>query len=292
MPPPSPTVASWELALRLKQRREQLGVEVKRITDVLSFTRNYWSAVENHRTVLSAEKLATLLGLLEFDEDEQRELMALRDTAKQRGWWASYSALFNAEALRFFGLEYGALAIRCYESLMLPGLLQTDDYARAIMAADISVRKVEIEPRIEVRRQRRSRLYGDDPLLLTVIVSEAALQQQIGGYSVLRDQLRDLVRTIEQNQDTIVFRVVPFTAQSCGLFGASTMSLIDFVSPRLPVLGWQESVTMSQVIENTGELRHLSLVFDEALDAALDSKDSLALIEEAARAMETWATRK
>jgi transcriptional regulator with XRE-family HTH domain len=108
VPPESATVAGWELALRLRERRMELGMEVKTITDRLGFTRNYWSAVENERKILSAEKLAQLLDLLEYDKDERDELLGLRESARLRGWWAGYSALFSYEILRYIGLEHGA----------------------------------------------------------------------------------------------------------------------------------------------------------------------------------------
>src|SRR3954447_3360211 len=79
---PSPVVASWELALRLKQQREQLGIEVKTITQALGFTRNYWSAVENERKILSQEALARVVDLFEFDDEEKAELLALRTAAR------------------------------------------------------------------------------------------------------------------------------------------------------------------------------------------------------------------
>src|SRR5262245_24904150 len=107
MPPLSSTVATWELALRLRERRDRLGIEVETITEALGFTRNYWSAVENERRILAEEKLAALMELFEFDHDEQRELLALRESAKQRGWWAQFSGLFSDRLQRFFGLEHG-----------------------------------------------------------------------------------------------------------------------------------------------------------------------------------------
>src|SRR5256885_4692789 len=106
--PPSPVVASWELALRLKRRREELGIEVRTITESLGFSRNYWSAVENERKILSPESLARIIELFEFGDEEKLELLELRAAAKERGWWSRYSALFDNEIQRLFGLEQGA----------------------------------------------------------------------------------------------------------------------------------------------------------------------------------------
>lgn len=280
MPPSSPTVASWELALRLRQRRDQLGIEVQTITATLGFSRNYWSAVENERKILSEDKLKSVLNAFEFDEEEQRELLELREAAKLRGWWARYSALFIEDTLRLYGLEHGAQAIRTYESLLIPGLLQTEAYARALMTSEITtIRQVEVDQRVEVRMRRQERITGEDPVHLTAIVSQAALMQETGGPQVLRDQLIHLAQVIEEHPDVIDLRVIPFTATGCGAFGASTFHLIDFASTRLPTLAWQETITAAGIIDDEAQVRDLSLTYAEALGRTLSPQESLDLIK-------------
>ncbi|MCP2262657.1 Helix-turn-helix domain-containing protein [Streptoalloteichus tenebrarius] len=281
MPYMSPTVATWELALRLRQRREQLGMEVATLATSLGFTRNYWSAVENERKILSVEKLTKALSLLEFDVDEQRELLELREFAKQRGWWANYSALFTNELGRFYGLEQGAQSIRTYESMLVPGLLQTEEYARALISSDrANIRQVEVEQRVEIRMRRQACLKGDNPLHLTAVISQAALLQQTGGPQTLRAQLAHLVNLIEGLPDTLHLHVIPFTASGCGVFGASTFHLIDFASPRLPTRAWQETVTAAGIIDDPDQVRDLSLTHEEARQQSLDLRDSLDLIKQ------------
>jgi transcriptional regulator with XRE-family HTH domain len=278
VPPTSPTVASWELVVRLRERREHVGIDVKEITRALGFSRNYWSAVENERKILSVDSLTRLVDLFEFDRDERQELLDLREAAKQRGWWARYSGLIGPELQRLFGLEHGAAGIRGYESLLVPGLLQTPDYSRAIMAPDVTVRPVEVDQRVEVRQRRQQRLTGDDPLHLTAILSEAALRQQIGGPAVLRGQLEHLARLIEERSDNIVVRVIPFSATSCGLFGAATVHLIDFDNPMLSTLAWQETVTSQSIIDDPVHVRNISTTYGDALERALSTQDTLKLI--------------
>lgn len=274
-PHSSPMVANWELALRIRERRDELGIDVKTITENLGFTRNYWSAVENERKLLSAESLSKLFELLEFDAEERQELIALRSLARERGWWTRYSRLFDNKLQRLFGLEAGAESVRGYENLLIPGLLQTADYARALMTPDVTVRKVEVDQRVQVRLRRQERLYGDNPLNLSVIISEAALHQQIGGPTVLHHQLEQLAETIEENSETITLRVIPFTATSCGLFGASTVHLIDFDNPRLPTLIWQETVTTWGIIDDANQVRDITSAYGEALKRALSAQDTL-----------------
>jgi transcriptional regulator with XRE-family HTH domain len=273
-------VASWELALRLRERRDQVGIEVKNITQALGFSRNYWSAVENERKILSEESLTKVLELLEFDEEEQRELLELRAVAKKRGWWTQHSGLLDRELQRLYGLEAGAQSVRTYESLLIPGLLQVPDYARAIMIPDVTMRQVEVDQRVEVRLQRQERLKGEDPLRLTAIVSEAALRQQIGGPVILRRQLVYLAEIIEDNPDTIEIRVIPFTVTACGLFGSATVHLIEFENPRLPTVAWQETVTTMGILDNPIHVRDIGMSYGESIGRTLSKQDSLKMIRQ------------
>jgi transcriptional regulator with XRE-family HTH domain len=276
---PSPVVAGWELILRLRERREQVGIEVKHITQALGFSRNYWSAVENERRILTAESLKKLIDLLEFSEGEREEMLTLRDIAKDRGWWSDYSALFDSELRRFFGLEHGAHSVRVYENLLIPGLLQTADYARAIIHPFVTVPRVQVEQRVGVRLRRQRRLDDDDPLRLTSVMSEAALHQQIGGAAVLRDQLKHLIAMIDKYSDTLYVHVVPYAANAYSLFGAGTVQLIDFENPRLPTVVWQETGTAWGIIDDRPRVGAISAAFDEALQLSLDRRDSRDLIQ-------------
>jgi transcriptional regulator with XRE-family HTH domain len=276
----SPVVAAWELALRLRQQRDQMGVEVKAITQALGFSRNYWSAVENERKILSEESLIKLMDLLEFDADERQELLDLRAAAKERGWWTRYGTLLDADLQRLIGLEAGAETVKCYESLLIPGMLQTEDYARAIMTPDATIRKVEVDQRIQVRLRRQKRFVDENPLKMIAIISEAALRQQIGGPAVLRDQLMDLARNIEERQGRLEVRVIPFTAPACGLFGAATIHLIEFPNPRLPTVVWQETVTTRGIIDDGGQVRDIMLTYQDALKNTLSAQQSWELLHQ------------
>jgi transcriptional regulator with XRE-family HTH domain len=280
MPPASPTVASWELALRLRRRREQLAIDVQTITEALGFSRNYWSAVENERRVLAEDKLRAVLELFEFDAEERRELLALRDATKQRGWWTRYSALINEQIQRFYGLEHGAQAISSYSNLLMPGLLQAESYIRALLNSGLpTIRPVEVDQRVEVRLRRQQRLTGADPLQLSALISEAALVQRIGGPDILRDQLNYLIRVMD-DYPHVDLRVIPFSATGSGVFGASSFHLLDFASTQLPTLGWYEIVTKTDIIDDEMQVRDLNLTFADAFRRAPSRQASLELIRQ------------
>ena len=257
-----------------------MGIDASALTRTMGFTRNYWSAVENQRKILSEENLIKVLELLEFGQDERVELLELRETAKERGWWAGYSGVLNAKVQRLYGLEHGADSVRTYENLLVPGLLQTATYARAIMAPGVTVRQVDVEQLIEVRLRRQQRLSGDDPLHLTAVISQAVLSQEIGGPAVLKEQLEYLEKIMEDHPESVDLRVIPFTANSCPLFGSATFHLIDFANSRLPTLLWQETVSVYEIIDDPNQVREVNVAYNETLRLALTPRKSLGIIHD------------
>jgi hypothetical protein len=274
----SPVVANWELVLRIRERKEQLGVVVTDITQALRFSRNYWSAIENQHKIIPENTLIKLFDILELGAEDREQLLELRAAAKENGWWSKYSALFDSDIQRLFGLEHGADQIQTYDTLIMPGLLQTADYARAVMESDATIRPVEVEQRVEARLRRQKLLSRHTPPHLTAIISEAALRQQVGGVDVLRDQLGHLLAVLKNDQNNIDLRVIPFTSTACGLFGAGTLSLLDFQSPRLPRVAWHESVTTWGVITDANKVRDIARAFNEARTRTLGDRETNEMI--------------
>lgn len=275
----SPVVASWELSLRLRQRREHLGIDTQTIVKQAKLSRGYWVLIEGDRRIPAEDKLQALMDLFEFDAEEQTELLALRATAKGRGWWTRYSALFGPELLRLYGMEDGAQRIRTYESVLMPGLLQSEEYVRALMVTGVAtVLPVEVEQRVEVRLRRQQRLEGDNPLHLSALIGEAALVQQIGGPHTLHRQLLHLADVIETHPDTIDVRLMPFTATERSIFSGATFHLLDFANPRLPTLAWHESTVMGELLEDRDKdtrVRDLGVIHDRAMAQAMSREATL-----------------
>ena len=276
-PTTSPVVAGWELALWLRQRREQLRLDAATVAESIGVTRNYWSAIENERKLPSEENLASATVVLGFEPEEYEELIALRTAAREPGWWTNYPVV-NDKVRRYYGLEAGARGVRGFESLIFPGLLQTEEYARRIIADAAMVPEVEVDQYVEVRMRRQARLTGEMPLHATYLISEAALLQQIGGPDTLRRQLQHVIDMLEEHPDSINVHVIPFTVKSCDLFGSSTFNVLEFASPRLPVIAWQETVTALGTIENRIQLRDITKIFNASLRLALNRQESIGLI--------------
>lgn len=278
----SPTVAGWELMLRIRARRDERGVNSKAITQALGISPQYWSQLVKGKGVLAEDKLQVLMELLEFEPDEQRELLALRSVAKSRGWWSAYSALFDDELLRYYGLEEGAQSIRSVEGGVIPGLLQSEDYIRALMSSIVSTgRPTEAEQRVRARLHRQRRLSEDEPLRLSVVIGQSALLQQVGGPDVQRDQLRHLLDLIDRHPENLVLRVVPFDARgSVAGLNAATFHLLDFGNSRLPVLGWLETAIYGQIVEDSKQVEALDYLYNQFTSVAMSREDSMSLIKQ------------
>ncbi|WP_040785090.1 Scr1 family TA system antitoxin-like transcriptional regulator [Nocardia pneumoniae] len=282
MAPVSPTVARWELVLRLRELREQRGFDSAGFAKRVGFTPANWSHVEKGRRVLTGNTIGPVLELLEVEPEERAELLALLEASKQRGWWAKSSALIGPELQRLYGMEYGAQSIRSYDSLVVPGLLQTEDYARALISADVMIRPVQVEQLVAIRLRRQERLRGEDPVELTAVFGEGTLLQQTGGPDVLRGQLNHLAELMEE-LDTVEVRVIPFAATAGAVLGGSSFHLIDFAGEQLPTFGWAESAVFGGAVDDPDLVRDLSFAYLRAVEQSLSRTESLALIRHYSR---------
>ncbi|MDA3647768.1 helix-turn-helix transcriptional regulator [Saccharopolyspora indica] len=281
MAPVSPTVAAWDVGLRIREKRGALGLSAATAAKQLGIAAAYLSDVEHGKKNLAADRLEKLIGIYEFDAEEADELRFLREQATHRGWWTKYSALFSEDLLRFFGFEHGAESLRIYGNDLLHGLLQTEDYARAIIESGApNLRLAEVDRRVQCRLARQKRLAGDEPLQIMAVMSEAAVRQQIGGKEVHLAQLKHLADLIEQNPDHLDVRIVPFEATGHPAMGGSGFHLMTFPSGRLPTLLWQETVTSTQLTMDPLTTREYGLAHAEATTSALSREDSFALIKQ------------
>ncbi|WP_378733304.1 helix-turn-helix domain-containing protein [Nocardia brasiliensis] len=284
MVPTSPTVARWEIAIRLRQRLELLDIKVPTLCKAVGFTPAYWSHVMTGRSVFTEEKLKQLLDHLEFSTVDRSELLELRAAAKEPGKWARYSALFGDELLRLYGLEHGARSLRVHEAVIVPALLQAPDYMRALMTSPYGVRSaVEANQYIEARLLRQERLTGPEPLHLTAMLTEAVLLQSPWGPAVQLAQLLH-IKSLMEHSETIDVRVIPLSTPECVALSGNVY-LIDFENSRLPTVAWYENALFGQVVEDPVQVRNLSFVYNNVLAAVPGREQSLAFIERTARTL-------
>lgn len=282
----SPIVQAWELGIRLRQRREEIGLTAAAAGRAIGIIQAYVSGVEAGRVKLPARRLAQMIEIYELDPDDAAELEELRVGAARRGWGQEYSQLFPAEFLRFLGYEAGAESIRCYDSELLHGLLQTEEYARAVIKGGTStIRLTEVERRVTARTARQRRMTTTDyPIQISAVVGEGALRQQVGGPAVMRDQLGHLADLMTDRPEQIEIRVIPFSAGAHPAL-SGPFQVLSFPSSRLHDLVWQEILTSIDIIDQSVRVTDYVVTFAEARERALSSDDSLALIQRIAKEM-------
>lgn len=241
------------------------------------------SAIESGKRKLAAFKLPDVAQVYELYDHEVSYLERLRAGADRREWYHDYEHIYSDEFIRFLGLEAGAARVQIYQSEVIPGLLQTADYARAmIKGGGPYIRPVDVDQRVESRLRRQRRLSGDNSLDISVVLGQAALLQRVGGSAVLRAQLEHLIELAAEQVDV---RVMPFTAGAHPLIGNSA-ELFTFASSRLPKVLWQETVTSQALVDKRSKVLEATASLDDAMERALNRKDSLALIREVLRELE------
>jgi transcriptional regulator with XRE-family HTH domain len=269
----SPTIRRRRLGAELRRRRESAGVTIESVADRLECSASKVSRIETGHTSATPRDVRDMLGIYGVSGDECEELVQISREARQKGWWHPYSAVLTGA---YVGLEAAADSIRAYEQQVVPGLLQTEDYARAmIRAARPDITANEVERRVSVRMGRQALLTQDDPIDLWVVLDEAVVSRPVGGHAVMRAQLQRLADAADLPNVTI--QILPFEAGAhAGMDG--TFAILDFPEPGDPDVVYAENATGGLFLEKGDELRKYIFIFDHIRAAALRPEESVALV--------------
>lgn len=278
--PVSSTLQAWELGIRLRQARRDLGLTATSVAKSVGIAPSNFSAIEAGKRRITASKLTQLAETYELTEAERDLLQTLRGNAEQRNWWHDYSELYSEEFLRFLGIEAGASGVRVWSPIAVPGLLQTSEYARAtIRAGSPYIKPVDVGPRLETRLARQALLEDEPRLRMDVLLGEAALRQKVGGPALGR-QLDRLIEVCSCADSTVDLHVVPFAADAHPLIGGP-LTMLSFDNVLLPDLVWQETAITGNLIDKPQVIRECSASFDEVFESvALDTARSLELVQQ------------
>lgn len=238
--PHSPSLRRRRLSTELRRARERAGLTTTQTVKSLKWAAGKLSKIENAETqTVKAADLDKMLDLYKVTDPTVREAMhQLARDAKERGWWSKYRDVFKDETLPDFEAE--ASGLRTYESQVIPGLLQTPDYARAIFEGGLYTGAEEVRRRTEARMARREILTKFDPVHLRVVMDEAALRRLIGGSQVMTEQLRHLLHMARMPH--IHLQVLPFDVGSHAALTAP-FTILDFPNPLDPTIVCIETLT-------------------------------------------------
>jgi len=196
----SPSVRGRRLAAELRRLRERTGLTGEEVAERLGWSGSKVSRIELHRIGVKQSDLRKLLALYEVDEGHGDELLALARESAKKGWLEKVTANFPTEYSAYLNAEAEAISVWDWEPQVVPGLLQTPDYARAVMhgwQAMFSVPPGDIERRVESRVLRQQLLTRNPPLELSVVIDESVLHRRFGSAAVMHEQLSYLAEIME-----------------------------------------------------------------------------------------------
>ncbi len=251
----SPTVRRIVLGAQLRRLREARGISRSEAGFPIRASESKISRMELGKVgfkIRDVEDLLTNYGVTEPGDREP--LMALALAANEQGWWQQYSDVQPSWFQAYLGLEEAAGMLRTYEVQFIPGLLQTSDYARAvIMLEHGNAPRAELDRRIELRMRRQKLLDRAKPPQLWAVVDEAALRRAIGGREVLGKQIDRLIEATER--PNIRVQVIPFAAGGHAAAGGA-FTILRFPDQDVPDMVYMEQLTGALYLEKRDEVDH------------------------------------
>jgi transcriptional regulator with XRE-family HTH domain len=285
------TVPRRQLGRYLRDLRNKSRLTVRAAGAQLEWSEAKIWRIETGQTSLRSLDVEAMCKVYGAPQDMTQALMGLAKETKARGWWHSYGDAIPEYFDVYIGLEEAASRFSWYESELVPGLFQTEDYARAVIRADNpDVVDAEIERRVHVRLARQALLTRVTHCpVFDVVLNEAILHRPVGGVEAARGQLKRLVEVSEL--PTVSLRVVPFSA---GLHHGIMSG--PFVTLRFPLNGngqdtepptvYVESFTGALYLDRPHELARYDTAFKNIWESSLDEKASQELIAQVTRELE------
>jgi transcriptional regulator with XRE-family HTH domain len=259
--PDGPTALRIVLGAQLRRLREAGGVSRGEAARAIRATESKISRLELGRSGFKQRDVADLLTLFGVaSADERENLLSLARRASMPGWWQQYSDVIPGWLELYVGLEEAASMIRTYEVQFVHGLLQTEDYARAVIGLRHGEdERAEIERRVQLRMRRQRVLTQQSPMLWAV-VDEAALRRPLGGTAVMRAQLRRLIEVAEI--PTVTLQVVPFRAWGHPAAGGA-FTVLRFAHPEILDLVYLEQVDSALYLDKRSDVENYTLIMNE-----------------------------
>ncbi|MFI7540300.1 helix-turn-helix domain-containing protein [Actinoplanes sp. NPDC049599] len=237
-----PTVRRLQLGARLRSLRQAKGVTRDQAGYEIRASESKISRMELGRVSFKERDVVDLLKLYGVDDPGERErLLTLAREANTPGWWHSYGDVLSTWFQNYLDLEQAAELIRTYEIQFVPGLLQTDAYARAVITLGHgTATPEEIDRRADLRMARKQMLQRDESPRLWAVLDEAVLRRPIGGKEVLREQIESLLAMCAQ--PSVRLQVIPFESGGHAAAGGA-FTILRFPYPDMPDVVYLEHLT-------------------------------------------------
>jgi transcriptional regulator with XRE-family HTH domain len=280
------TVRRWQLTETLRQLRERAGLTIEEAAQQLQGTAGKWSRsklgrIETREQGVRVREVEQLLDLYRVSDPQLRGwLLDLAATAHERGYWHAIRKDLPEDFHEYLSVEAALVALRQFETMVVPGLLQTADFTRALInGASPGLAPDVVERRVLARMARQQVLTRPNPLQYHVIIEEAILERPVGGAEVMRAQLRHLIE--RASAENITLQVLPKSAGASPAMDGP-FSVLTLPEP-IPDFGYAEGPGGAVYIEDRANVRTCILRWGILTERALPQADSLDLIRKAAQ---------
>jgi transcriptional regulator with XRE-family HTH domain len=278
-----PTVPQRALANALERRREAAGLSREDVGRTLEWSSMKLYRIETARVTVSPGDIRELALLYRLDGTDTEALVSLARQAKRPGWWNGMSQSLPAGFSVHLELESAARAIRTYEVQFVPGLWQTEGYARAVLSArsvTSTPEQVERQFAIRMRRQQILDRTSPPPPEIWAVVDEAVIRRAVGGRDVMRGQLGRLLQISDNGMTTL--QVLPFSA-GAHMAAYGSFSLFDPSEPAFPVTASTDRPAGTLIEDDPSDISQYTVIFNHLLATSLNPAESRSLIGEAMR---------
>ncbi|WP_405166462.1 helix-turn-helix domain-containing protein [Nocardia sp. NBC_01499] len=284
-----PTLARRMLARQLRELREKSGVSAELARQAIDVAKQtLWRMETGQPTRLNPLFIERLCDTYGASKATTSILLELTEEARERGWWQKFEDVIPEHFKFFVGLEDAAKRIISYQTTLLPGLLHTDEYHRALIwLRTPTMPTAEVERRIELLNRRKAHLYDPaKPLSLHAVIDEAALRRAVGGRSAMADQLNYLA--VAGELPNVSVQIIPLSAEAYGGIDVASFGLLEFPrhsTARLtePPVVCLESFTDTLYLDKIDELQRYQEAYAELQRPALDEARSRSLIHKIAK---------
>jgi transcriptional regulator with XRE-family HTH domain len=273
----SPTARRRELGSILRALRVEQRLTVEQAAEQLLVSASKISRLETGHRGASARDIRDLCDLYGVAGDRRQALTELAAEGKQRVWWQAVGSPYST----YIGLEAGAVSIRDFALGYIPGLLQTPDYARAILRVIYPRKQTgESEQLVRARLERQARLRGGDAPEFRALIDESVLHRLVGDATLMQDQLEALLAASEL--PAVTLRVVPYASGALPT-GNNKFIILGFDSPAMADVVYAESLTGALILERDTDVDAYHDAYQTLEGLAASAEDSLGIIQAAIR---------
>lgn len=264
--------------MELRRLRHAADIKAADVAKELGCSPGKISQMETCSVSISVPDTKAMLEMYGITGDQRESLVDLARTAKERGWWLPYIDKMHPWAQQYVGLETESSVLRTYQAEYVPGLLQTEEYMRALRGSDIKPwSEEELDQLVALRKGRQEILTGEDAPRFWFILNEAVLRRWVGPPDVMSGQLNRMLEA--GRQENVTVQVLPFAGGAHSAMSGSFL-LLEFPEPVDPEVVYVEYLTGARYIEDDEEVKSYRIAFEDLMASALSRTRSASLIRE------------